>query len=114
MTSRTAILSKPQVEKKADQQEVVSMAIPRIGQSSTSFNDASSRTPNLPATFRRPEIGVVRLFEAPAFRVEAVILKGCGCVNLSKPQMIDSFVGSKNHSFAFFETESCQGSNDLR
>ncbi|GJJ73655.1 hypothetical protein EMPS_06013 [Entomortierella parvispora] len=67
-----------------------------------------NRTPTLPSTFG-PEVGVVRLFTEPSFRVEVAILKGCGCMGLTEPRKIDSFVGTRNHSFAFYETERCQG-----
>ncbi|KAF9095136.1 hypothetical protein BGX23_000995 [Mortierella sp. AD031] len=68
----------------------------------------SDRSPSLPLTFA-PEVGIVRLFKQASFRAEAAVVRGCGCVALESPIAIESFVGSQNHSFAFYTSAYCEG-----
>lgn len=60
-------------------------------------NRASALSPSF-----APEVGIVRLFTEPSYRSEMGIVKGCGCMTLHEPESIQSFVGSRNHSFAFY------------
>lgn len=66
------------------------------------------RAPSLPATFV-PEVGSAQLFSEKEYRSIAATVQGCGCINLQSPIIIESFVGSANHSFAFYATRDCQG-----
>jgi len=63
---------------------------------------------SLPRSFI-PEVGVIRLFRLSSFKVEGAILRGCGCIPLQSPLVIESFVGSRNHSFAFYTNAMCEG-----
>ncbi|KAG0057515.1 hypothetical protein BGZ83_009154 [Gryganskiella cystojenkinii] len=65
-------------------------------------------SPTLPTSFI-PEIGIVRLFRKPSFKDQGTIVKGCGCIPLQTPLVIESFVGSRNHSFEFYSNEYCDG-----
>ncbi|KAI9237604.1 MAG: hypothetical protein BYD32DRAFT_416125, partial [Podila humilis] len=67
----------------------------------------SNRSPTLPPTFV-PEVGIVRLFALSSFRTEMESVKGCGCVTLQRPTIVESFVGSRNHSFAFHTDSRCE------
>lgn len=67
----------------------------------------TDRSPTLPPTFV-PEVGIVRLFALSSFRTEMEIVKGCGCVTLQRPTIVESFVGSRNHSFAFYTDSRCE------
>lgn len=67
----------------------------------------TDRSPTLPPTFV-PEVGIVRLFALSSFRTEVEIMKGCGCVTLQRPTIVESFVGSRNHSFAFYTDSRCE------
>lgn len=67
----------------------------------------TDRSPTLPLTFV-PEVGAVRLFALSSFRTEVEIVKGCGCVALERPTIVESFVGSRNHSFAFYTDGRCE------
>lgn len=66
------------------------------------------RSSNLPVSFA-VEVGIVRLFREPSYVSEATMVRGCGCINLNGPKHIQSFVGSKNHSFSFYESANCEG-----
>ncbi|KAK3826914.1 MAG: hypothetical protein JOS17DRAFT_792164 [Linnemannia elongata] len=67
-----------------------------------------NRVPTLPPSFIS-EMGIVRLFAETSYRSEVGIVKGCGCMTLHEPESIQSFVGSKNHSFAFYSERGCRG-----
>ncbi|KAG0075200.1 hypothetical protein BGZ92_003021, partial [Podila epicladia] len=64
------------------------------------------RSPNLPVVFA-VEVGIVRLFEERSYVSEVTMVRGCGCINLDRPMHIQSFVGSRNHSFSFYESTDC-------
>lgn len=66
------------------------------------------RSPNLPVSFA-VEVGLVRLFQEPSYGSEGTMVRGCGCINLNGPKHIRSFVGSRNHSFSFYESVDCEG-----
>ncbi|KAF9315856.1 hypothetical protein BG003_002596 [Podila horticola] len=67
----------------------------------------TDRSPTLPSTFV-PEVGIVRLFALSSFRTQVEIVKGCGCVTLERQTIVESFVGSRNHSFAFYTDSRCE------
>ncbi|KAF9927742.1 hypothetical protein FBU30_002945 [Linnemannia zychae] len=67
----------------------------------------SDRSPLLPANFEL-EVGIVRLFRQSSYRDEIAVVKGCGCVTLQTPIIVESFVGSQNHSFAFYTGKHCE------
>lgn len=64
------------------------------------------RSPNLPVSFA-VEVGIARLFQGPSYASEVTMVRGCGCINLDGPVHIQSFVGSRNHSFSFYESADC-------
>ncbi|KAF9130727.1 hypothetical protein BGW39_002728 [Mortierella sp. 14UC] len=66
------------------------------------------RSPMLPGAIPY-QVGIVRLFKQASFRQEAAVVKGCGCIPLESPIAIESFVGSENHSFAFYTSADCMG-----
>ncbi|KAK3843999.1 MAG: hypothetical protein J3R72DRAFT_439553 [Linnemannia gamsii] len=68
----------------------------------------TNRAPKLPTSFT-PALGVVRLFANPSYKNEVGVVKGCGCMTLHEPESVQSFVGSRNHSFAFFTERGCRG-----
>ena len=44
-----------------------------------------------------------------SYQGEAATVEGCGCINLESPIIVESFVGSANHSFAFYAERDCRG-----
>ncbi|KAG0242216.1 hypothetical protein BGW41_004648 [Actinomortierella wolfii] len=68
----------------------------------------SARAPSLPETFP-PEVGVIRLFTQSMYQGETTAISGCGCIDLETPFQLHSFVGSRNHSFTFFDDRGCSG-----
>ncbi|KAF9126105.1 hypothetical protein BGW39_006863 [Mortierella sp. 14UC] len=62
----------------------------------------------LPSSFA-PALGVVRIFTTLSYQHEVGVVKGCGCMTLHEPESVQSFVGSRVHSFAFFTERGCRG-----
>ncbi|OAQ36275.1 hypothetical protein K457DRAFT_132249 [Linnemannia elongata AG-77] len=68
----------------------------------------ANRMPNFPDSIPIA-VGVIRLFRKPTYRDEAAVVRGCGCVRLESPILIESFVASTNHAVAFYTTANCEG-----